>query len=120
ITDPARLQKKDYVFGIRTVGASKAWPLTAFADEPVINDAIGGRAIVLVGDADGRTVRAYERGARTFAGDLTVAGGEPWRVTEEALVGPDGTSLPRVAGHIAYWFAWDGYLGAQAELYGDG
>ena len=41
----------------------------------------------------------------------------PWRVTEEALLGPGGARLARVPGHIAYWFAWDGYLGVASELY---
>jgi hypothetical protein len=26
--------------------------------------------------------------------------------------------LARVPGHIAYWFAWDGYLGVESALYG--
>jgi hypothetical protein len=39
-------------------------------------------------------------------------------VEEEMLVGPDGTRLARVPGHVAYWFAWDGYMGVQSELYG--
>ena len=41
-----------------------------------------------------------------------------WKVEEEMLVGPDGTRLARVPGHVAYWFAWDGYMGVQSELYG--
>ncbi|MEM6847678.1 MAG: DUF3179 domain-containing protein [Pseudomonadota bacterium] len=116
-TDPARLAPKDYVFGIRDVGASKAWPLAAFAAEPVINDRVGGLNVVLMGDPDGRTVRAYERDELTFD-DAMSADGRSWIVAEEELVGPDGERLPRVAGHIAYWFAWDGYLGAQSALYG--
>jgi hypothetical protein len=35
------LKQKDYIFGIRTFGAARAWPLAAFATRPVINDAIG-------------------------------------------------------------------------------
>ncbi|MEO9875585.1 MAG: hypothetical protein ABJM26_14295 [Anderseniella sp.] len=41
-------------------------------------------------------------------------------MSEDELTGPDGTKLARVAGHIAYWFAWDGYLGVASELYRDG
>lgn len=40
-----------------------------------------------------------------------------WQVTEEALVGPEGQTAPRVAGYVAFWFAWDGYLGARSELW---
>lgn len=114
--DTTRLANKDYVFGIRQFGAAKAWPLSAFAHAPVINDTVGALPVVLIGDADGRTVRAYERGARTFSPDL-VADGAKWHITEDALVAQDGERLPRVAGHIAYWFAWNGYLGPASELY---
>jgi hypothetical protein len=109
------LGPKDYVFGLRVAGGTKAWPLDAFAGGAVINDAVGLESVVLVGDAATRTVRAYRRGDRAFerSADPTVlaAGGQAWAVTEDALIGPDGTRLPRLPGHVAYWFAWDGYLG---------
>ena len=119
--DEARLRQKDYVFGIRDVGAAKAWPLAAFAGGAVINDAAGDRAVVLIGDAETRSVRAYERGERSFeaaAEDNRLRGpGGLWEVTEEALVGPGGARLARVPGRLAYWFAWDSYLGVSSELY---
>ena len=64
--DEALFRQKDYVFGIRDVAASKAWPIEAFAGGAVINDSVGQRQIVLVGDAATRTVRAYDRGGRSF------------------------------------------------------
>ena len=119
--DESRLRQKDYVFGIRDVGAAKAWPIKAFAGGAVINDAVGNRAVVLIGNAETRSVRAYERGARRFeatAEEHRLRGpGGLWLVAEEALLGPGGTRLTRVPGHLAYWFAWDGYLGVQSELY---
>lgn len=118
--DQTRLKQKDYVFGVRQFGAAKAWSLAVFEGGRVLNDAIAGRGLVLIGDAGGRTVRAYERREIAFeAGPdaaTLVGGGRTWRVTEAALVAEDGAALPRVAGHVAYWFAWDGYLGPQAEL----
>lgn len=122
VRDESVAKRKDRVFGIRGVGASRAWPVAAFADEPVINDAIAGRNIVLVGEAENRTVRAYDRGDRSFkpTGNpdrIADASGE-WRVTEEALVGPGGERLARVPGHLSYWFAWDGYFGQESTLYG--
>ena len=87
----------------------------------MISDAVGNRAVVLIGNAETRSVRAYQRGARRFeatAGEHRLRGpGGLWQVTEEALLGPGGTRLTRVPGHLAYWFAWDGYLGVQSELY---
>jgi hypothetical protein len=115
------LKRKDYVFGIRHVAAAKAWPLEAFRDRSVINDAVGDLNVVLIGDASTRSVRAYERGERQFTAtvnpDRLNGPGGDWTITEEFLLGPDGTRLARVAGHISYWFAWDGYLGFDSELY---
>ncbi len=115
--DERALRQKDYVFGIRAPGGAKAWPLTAFGGVRVINDQVGFQNVVLIGDAAGRTVRAYDRGDLEFGSDLT-AGGVAWTATEDALLADDGRRAERVAGHVAYWFAWNGYLGAEAELYG--
>lgn len=116
-----QLLKKDYIFGIRDVGAAKAWPIDAFKGGAVINDVVGMRNIVLIGDADTRTVRAYDRQEQQFqAGpyeNRLQGQGGLWSIHEEALIGPDGSPLLRVPGHISYWFAWDGYLGAKSELY---
>lgn len=122
LVDQRQHRQKDYVFAVRQFGAARAWPLQAFKSQPVINDAIGGRALMLMGDPDKRSVRAYERGSHQFRattdGGLLDEAGNRWRVTEEALIAPDGARLPRVAGHISYWFAWDNYLGDAASVYG--
>ena len=111
---------KDYVFGVRIAGRVKAWPLEVFENGAVINDSLGALNLVLVGDAETRTVRAYDRGKAVFsaeANDELAGPGGTWRVAEDALIGPNGESAPRVAGHIAYWFAWDGFVGRESELY---
>ena len=127
LADKGRLQPKDYVFGVRMPLAAKAWPIVSFAGDggKVINDTIGATPLVLIGDAATRTVRAYQRGDLRFAAGptpatLAAADGSSWRIEEHALVAADGRQLPRVAGHIAYWFAWDGYLGVRSELYDGG
>ena len=120
VGDESVVKRKDVVFGVRGTAASRAWPVKAFENEPVINDVIGGQTIVLIGDADTRTVRAYERKNRTFAeaddGMLT-DGESQWSVSEAALIGPDGARLSRIPGHLSYWFAWDGYFGAESTVY---
>lgn len=110
------LTQKDFVFGVRLAGGAKAWPLTAFSDKKVINDSAGFQNLVLIGDAKTRTVRAYDRGEFEFSEDL-MADGATWTMTEDALLAPDGRKAARVAGHVAYWFAWAGYLGDDAEIY---
>jgi len=121
IGDERHARRKDYVFGIRGFAAAKAWPIEAFQDEPVINDRVGSRAVVLIGDAETRTVRAYERGEEIFEAlgpDSVESASGRWRVNEDFLTSEAGKRLPRVAGHVSYWFAWDSYLGAKSELYG--
>ncbi len=118
--DQSQHRQKDYVFAIRQFGAARAWPLDAFTRTRVINDAIANRPLVLIGNPDRRTVRAYERAGHRFTaadGGLVDEAGRKWTLTEEMLIGPDGTQLPRVAGHISYWFAWDNYLGDAASVY---
>ena len=121
VRDESVLKRKDYVFGIRQTAASKAWPLKAFSSEPVINDVMGGENLVLIGNTDTRTVRAYKRDNEKFtqgesADQLTSKTGV-WTIKEDHLLGLDGQKLPRLPGHISYWFAWDGYLGVKSALY---
>ncbi len=109
-----RLKPKDYVFALRAGDREKTWPLSAFEDDAVINDTVGPLDVVLIGDAATRTVRAYDAGGRDFAAvadqpDSVIAEGKVWKVEEDALVGARGQRLSRLAGHIAYWFAWRGF-----------
>jgi hypothetical protein len=86
----------------------------------VINDGVGALPRVLTGDGADRRVRAYEPGARRFAAageGLRDQDGGLWRLTEAALVGPGGARLARVAGHVSYWFAWNGCLGVECDLW---
>lgn len=116
-----QLKPKSYVFALRSSGAEKAWPLERFRDEPVINDTVGILTLTLVGNADTRTVRAYSTEGRRFEAmpdkkRLKAADGSIWQVTEAALIGDDGVQLYRLPGHVAFWFAWSGYLGGEGEL----
>ncbi|MDP6707263.1 MAG: DUF3179 domain-containing protein [Alphaproteobacteria bacterium] len=123
VGDEGRVRRKDYVFGMRGRGTARAWPLSAFEGGRVINDAIGDTGVVLIGDAATRTVRAYARAEHRFErgpAEAAVEGpGGLWRIEEDALVGPAGKRLRRLPGHIAYWFAWDGYMGVRSSLYPD-
>jgi len=108
-----RLGAKDLVFGVRVAGGVKAWPLARFAGGAVLHDPVGLIDVVLVGDEGRQEVRAYEAEGRRFAaagpGRLRDASGE-WQIEEAALRGPGGRTLPRLPGHVAYWFAWAGYF----------
>jgi hypothetical protein len=123
------LDLKDRVYTLRIEGRPKAYPVDILVSERVINDALAGNQIVLVAQRgsvtvegeslrigevtydSGGEVRAFLRGDETFSpGDvpdeIVDSNGAIWLVTEEALLGPEGQSLPRVNGHLAYWFGW--------------
>jgi len=120
IVDTTKLRPKDYVFVLRSAAVEKAWPLRLFEGGAVINDRAGVLDLVLIGNAATRTVRAYRSQGLNFehvqSPNQVKHGAELWQIREDALVAPDGRALPRLPGHIAYWFAWSGYFGRDGEL----
>ena len=124
-----QLDTKDRIYALRIEGTPKAYPLNDIVFEGVVNDELAGTNVVLVANRgqvvvqgenrrvgavtydSGGEVRAYDRGDEEFAAtddpDVVVdSQGREWQVTEEALMGPDGETAPRINGHLAYWFGW--------------
>ena len=64
LTNDKRLEAKDHIFGLRMTGVEKAWPLKVFSGGKVINDRVGVIQLVIIGDANTRTVRAYRSEGR--------------------------------------------------------
>ncbi|MGI9492076.1 MAG: DUF3179 domain-containing (seleno)protein, partial [Geminicoccaceae bacterium] len=114
LVEDKRLEAKDFVYAIRVDGLAKAWPLLDFKGWRVINDHIGDLPIVLIGDTETRTVRAYLRGEdmveATDEPSLVRSGGDHWKIQEDGLIASDGRMMERLPGHIAYWFAWQGFV----------
>ena len=104
------LLAKETVIGVGIGGDYKAYPVSAFAGEPVINDAVGGLEIVVVGSSIWGTGRVYERNGRTFTEDgegLQDAGGARWTIGEDALSQADGAeTLARIPTITAFWHGW--------------
>lgn len=113
--------------------------MTDLLAERVVNDVVGETAVTLIAAGEivavngtsqrtgpvtytsGAEIRAFARGEHTFAptsDDFIVLDedGRPWQVTEEALVGPEGQTLARLNGHLAYWFGWYAFY-PETELY---
>lgn len=113
-------ENKEIVFTLVLDDIPKAYPLRLLIPEQVTNDTLAGRDIVLVSresanreffEPGGASVRAYERGEFTFSPgesmrEVIDQNGDVWQVTENALVGPDGQTLERLGGHLAFWFGW--------------
>jgi hypothetical protein len=126
----AELAAKSQVFALNFNDTPKAYPLDLLTTAGVVNDELAGTELVLVADGGlisvddgfsqyigavtyqaGAAVRAYERDGHTFqpgadAGTVVDETGAVWTVSETALTSPDGTELPRLSGHLAYWFGW--------------
>lgn len=118
-----RLSAKTYVFALRMKGHPKAYPLEMVSKKRVLNDTLAGLNLVIVADGATRTARAYERRGYTFAAGSTPASvveqksGEVWQVQEEYLVHPRSNErLPRLGGHISYWFGWYAFY-PKTEVY---
>ena len=134
------LPDKSHIYALRINGEPKAYPIEAVLAERVVNDELAGTSVVLVAagemvrvEADGRTgaqvsytsgaqVRAYERGDHQFtagSADMTLVDetGTMWTVTEDGLISEDGATLPRLGGHLAYWFGWFAFF-PNTAVYG--
>ena len=119
-----RLGTKEYVFALRLGTEAKAYPLEVLEKEPVVNDVLAGTNVVIVASSASRTARAYERGAGRFrAGSekaelIEEGSGQVWAIEEDALVNrTTGQRLPRLPGHIAYWFGWYAFY-PTTQVYG--
>jgi hypothetical protein len=118
------LPTKSWVFTLLIDGQPKAYPLMVLSEELVVNDTLAGQSLVVVREEGGYGARAYARGAHSFAlasPDTTTTlldeSGAAWQVSESALTGPEGEVLPRLPGHMAYWFGWYSFF-PQTEVYG--
>lgn len=121
-----RLPPKTHVFALQLNGQPKAYPLEGLSKKGVVNDTLAGVNLTIIADAATRTARAYERGGYSFAPGSTPTSvveqksGEVWQVVEEQLVNPrSGERLPRLGGHISYWFGWYAFY-PKTEVYSPG
>jgi len=118
-----QLHTKDLVFAVRLGAAHKVYPLDTLRRTPVVSDRVGTTNVVVLGKPDGRSARAYERGTLTFQPGAAPSElverttGARWRVEEERLIEPaTGRTLPRLGGHVVYWFGWYAFY-PDAEVY---
>ncbi len=116
-TDKQQGKPKSELYVLRISGAEKAWPLELFKRGAVINDQAGALKLVLIGNAKTKTVRAYRRENYVFAADSfsdsssdSSSDSGAWKITEDALVGPNNEQLTRLPGHLAYNFAFNTYF----------
>ena len=110
----------------------RAYPKEILAEQPVINDTLGGGDLVIVTPHGGNDSRAFLRAGHNFvkvemgkdeAGSMFLVDDEDlrWRLDEDALVLVDDASmrLQRVPSRSSYWFGWHAFYPAT-EVYGPG
>jgi hypothetical protein len=117
--DPRR-PPKELVLGIREGAAARAWAYGTLGERTAVNDVVGGRAVVVVYDAEAEMALAFDRdagGSRLTLGVVESRGfpfhlrdaetGSTWDLTGAAVAGPRaGQRLEPVATYSAMWFAW--------------
>ena len=117
-----RLPEKSEVLGLIVNGEARAYPAEALREQPVLNDTLGGRGLVVITPGDGTGARAFQRDSQEFlmiyltgndAADVVVVdqAGDEWRMEEHALVKTSDPAqrLDRLPSHVAYWFGWYGF-----------
>ncbi len=107
-----RLRNKAEVLALR-FGSLTERPVAIaqqfLAKRPVYQGKLGRVNYVVLTDQTGAN-RVYESGGEiyerlTHSAVRTRAGAE-WKVTEAALIGPDGEKRNRLPAHRAFWFGW--------------
>ena len=124
-----RLLAKAVVYGVEIEGEAKAYPVEMVGMEALVNDEVGGKGLVLLGNLGTKTVLAFERMDARFVsllgeeGETTLVdeNGVEWRVGDEKLEALDGSGqeLSRVPGRTSFWFAWRAFF-PETGLYGSG
>lgn len=113
-----RLKPRTMILGLALEGADRAYPLTVLRKSQVINDALGGRAIVIVHQAGSDTTTAFRSQSKgktlTFAAansDATelidAQTHSRWTAYGHCSSGPlRGSDLEPLILEPEYWFAW--------------
>ncbi|UCD50285.1 MAG: DUF3179 domain-containing protein, partial [Phycisphaerales bacterium] len=113
-----------FVFGYATQRRSRAWRFDRLAQQPVVNDQLGDKHLLIVFDAEstaawlydrnveGRTLAFESAGSRVFDRET----GSHWDPAQgQAVAGPlKGKKLQRLVGIVAYRQVWhDFYPGSS-------
>jgi hypothetical protein len=107
-TDPGSWQDKSWVIGVDTGNASKAYDWNRLRQERIINDELGGRAVLIALATDGVSYAAFVRpGAATFTieGDVLSGGGQSYGFDGRSLTIPM-QRLEAVNAHQEFWHSW--------------
>ena len=111
------LDTKEQVFGLAFGDQARAYPLSLFEGQGLINDTLADRDVVIFAASSGVGVRAYDRDGHVFTRSQSSTGqrvmltdetGIEWRTEGNALVSLDGSgrTLEQLSSRDSYWFGW--------------
>lgn len=122
VDEEAGLHARELIVGVEVGGRAKAYPLEALAQQSPVVDSLGGVPVLLVVDADGKSVRCFDRTMDGEALDLyrkaeteslrlvDAQTGSEWDFAGQALSGPlAGRKLLRIQTLKDFWFDWQLY-----------
>lgn len=124
-----RLYTKEFVLGVEIEDTAVAYPFSVLNDEPVINDSVGDRSILVVFNSGTGTGVVFERivdgQVLTFtpvADEFVLTDaetGSKWDAfTGVALDGPlKGAQMERIKSTAVFWFGWVDFH-PQTLIYG--
>lgn len=130
-----RLPAMSFVFGVEIADDTCAYPVTAMKETPVVNDTVGGEAVVVLYDrvhdigqafrraAGGRSL-TFDEDASAQTGSLVARDretGTTWNVSGHALDGAlKGERLePAPHWNQLFWFSWAAFK-EGTRIYGQG
>ena len=118
-----RLDTKDLVVGLVVGDEAKAYAFDDLSEQPVVNDSVGSRNVVIAFDADSSTGNVFSRDVDGQTLEFHVSedagatdpvmvdretGSEWLLLTGEAVDGPlKGTRLEQLPSNYSFWFAWN-------------
>ena len=108
--DDKRLKNKREVLAVILGREPVAFSTSFLKKHALHHDTVGRRDVVILTDSSGAN-RVYGAKGVTFSKwdrkvTLVDQDGQIWKVTENALLGPAGQQLDRLAAHRAFWFGW--------------
>ena len=123
-----RLYVKEYVIGVQDNGWQSAYPFSVLNEEPVVNDTIGSRPIVVAFDENTGSGQAFDSRVNGEALTFTHADndnfiddqtGSTWNLfTGEAVDGElSGSTLEKLKTTRTFWFGWKDWF-PDTKLYG--
>lgn len=125
-----RLATKEFVIGVELEDEARAYPFRVLNNEPVVNDTLSGKDILIVFDSQTATGVAFDRqlGEQTLT--FVLKGEDPLTLSDletgsrwDGLAGVatagslTGQRLDRIKSTAVFWFGWKDFH-AQSGVYG--